>query len=250
MFMKYEFYKVESPEYGVHYHLDIGNVSDEEYDKLKPVIEHLGGHWREKFKCFVFGEDVSDKIDFYLEHGVEISEKYRWQEETQFYPTPKNVAEHVVDLAEIVEGNSVLEPSAGWGNLLDPISVKCDILAIEPLMENSDVLRRKCYNHSVGTFEDFVKHTTQKFDRVVMNPPFSGQRDIKHLLMAYNLLNQGGVLVAIISENALYYETELSDYFRQFLKEHNGCVEVVPSRSFEESGTTIEVVIIKLIKED
>ena len=55
--------------------------------------------------------------------------------------------------------------------------------------------------------------------------------------------------VAIISENALYYETELSDYFRQFLKEHNGCVEVVPSRSFEESGTTIEVVIIKLIKE-
>ena len=43
MFMKYEFYKVESPEYGVHYHLDIGNVSDEEYDKLKPVIEHLGG---------------------------------------------------------------------------------------------------------------------------------------------------------------------------------------------------------------
>ena len=247
--MKYNFYKVESTEYGVHYHLDIGTVSDEEYDKLKPVIEHLGGHWREKFKCFVFGEDVSDKIDFYLEHGVEISEKYRWQEETQFYPTPKNIAKHLVDLAEIEVGNSVLEPSAGWGNLLDPISVKCDILAVEPLKENSDVLCRKGYNHCVTTFEDFAEHNMQKFDRVVMNPPFSGQRDIKHVLMAFEMLKSEGVLVAIISENALYYETELSDYFRKFLNEHNGVVEIVPSRSFEESGTTIEVVIVKLVKE-
>lgn len=246
--MKYDFYKVESPDYGVHYHLDIGTVTDAEYDKLKPIIEHLGGHWREKFHCFVFGEDVSDKIDFYLEHGIEISEKYKWQEETQFYPTPNNVAKHVVELAEIEEGNSVLEPSAGWGNLLDPISVKCDILAVEPLMENSDVLRRKGYNHCVTTFEDFYK-TNLRFDRVVMNPPFSGQRDIKHVLMAYDLLKNNGVLVAIISENALYYQTELSDYFRKFLKEHNGIVETVPSRSFEESGTTIEVVIIKIVKE-
>ena len=53
----------------------------------------------------------------------------------------------------------------------------------------------------------------------------------------------------IISENALYYQTELSDNFREFLREHNGMVEAVPSRSFAESGTTIETVIVKLIRE-
>lgn len=247
--MKYKFSKVEDKEKGVFYHLDLGVISDEEYDKLKPVIEHLGGHWREKYKCFVFGEDVSDKIDYYIEHGVEISEKYRWQEETQFYPTPAMVANRVVELAEIEEGDSVLEPSAGWGNLLDPISVKCGILAVEPLMENSDVLRRKGYNHCVMTFEEFAQDNTQYFDRVVMNPPFSGQRDIKHVLMAYNMLKSGGILVAIMSENALYYNTELTKEFKAFLKRHNGYVETVPPRSFKESGTTIETVIVKIVKE-
>ena len=247
--MEYKYSKVVSMDVGIQYHLDIGNVSDEEYDTLKPIIEHLGGHWREKYKCFVFGEDVKETLEYYLHNGVTVTERYKWQEETQFYPTPKNVAEHLVELAEIKEGNSVLEPSAGTGNLLDPISVKCDILAIEPLMENSDVLRRKGYNHSVCTFEEFKEHTTQEFDRVVMNPPFSGQRDIKHVLMAYDMLKPGGILVGIISENALYYQTELSEGFRKFLKNHKGIVESVPSRSFEESGTTIEVVIVKLVKE-
>ena len=69
----YNYYEQSYPNIGTFYHLDIGTVSDEEYDKLKPIIEHLGGHWREKFKCFVFGEDVRDKIDYYLEHGVEVS---------------------------------------------------------------------------------------------------------------------------------------------------------------------------------
>ena len=51
------------------------------------------------------------------------------------------------------------------------------------------------------------------------------------------------------SKILIVFSSEERVDFRQFLKEHNGCVEVVPSRSFEESGTTIEVVIIKLIKE-
>ena len=59
----YNYYEQSYPNIGTFYHLDIGTVSDEEYDKLKPIIEHLGGHWREKFKCFVFGEDVRDKIE-------------------------------------------------------------------------------------------------------------------------------------------------------------------------------------------
>ena len=67
----YDYYEQHYPDGKVFYHLDIGTVSDEEYDKLKPIIEHLGGHWREKFKCFVFGEDVRDKIDYYMEHTQE-----------------------------------------------------------------------------------------------------------------------------------------------------------------------------------
>lgn len=244
----YDYYEQHYPDGKVFYHLDIGTVSDEEYDKLKPIIEHLGGHWREKFKCFVFGEDVRDKIDYYMEHGVKISERYKWQEETQFYPTPTHVAKRLVALADIKPNMTLLEPSAGTGNLLDEIPVKCQILGIEPLMQNSDVLRKKGYNHCVETFEEFAEHSSQKFDRVLMNPPYSGQRDVKHFMMAYKMLKNNGVLAAIISENALYYETDLSKNFRKFLKDNNAYIENVPIRSFEESGTTIETVIVTIKK--
>lgn len=248
--MDYNYYKQVYPTTGIFYHLDIGSVTDKEYDELKPIIEHLGGHWREKVKCFVFGEDVHDKLDCYIKNGVDISEKYKWQEETQFYPTPDAVAKRVIELAEIKEGQRTLEPSAGCGNLLDCISLTCDILAIEPMLKNYNVLKEKGYFTYYSTFEEVYSHKKLgQFDRVVMNPPFSGQRDIEHVLMAYNLLKSKGVLVAIISENALYYTTKKSMDFLKFLNENNSYIEPVPSCSFAESGTTIETVIVKLVKE-
>ena len=245
--MDYKYFKEETED-GILYYLDIGTIPNEAYDQLKPIIEHLGGHWREKVKKFVFRNDVGEIIFDCIENGVDVTEKYKWQEETQFYPTPEKVAKRVVELAEIKEGMSLLEPSAGTGNLLDAVPVHCHILCVEPLMENSDVLRKKGYNHTVETFESFKEKTTQKFDRIIMNPPFAGQKDALHLMMAYELLKQNGVLTAIISENALYYQTEISDTLRSFLKEHNAHIENVPSNAFEESGTTIETVIVKIVK--
>lgn len=240
-------YKIEDREFGKC--LKLGVLTDKEYDALKPIIEHMGGHWRERYSCFVFKKDadIEGKIEHYLKYDVTISERYKYQEETQFYPTPLVLAQRVVQLANIKKGQSVLEPSAGTGNLLDCINVPCQIFAIEPLMENSDILRYKGYNHTVSTFEGCYENLPM-FNRVVMNPPFSGQRDIKHVMMAYKKLKRHGVLVAIISENALYYKTDVSEKFRKFLKRHNAYKEVVQSNSFEESGTSIETVIIKLVK--
>lgn len=229
------------------YYLDVGTISDNEYDLLKPIVEHLGGHWREKTKCFIFYKNVKDTLDYYVANGVTPTEQYLWQEETQYYPTPVEVANRVVELAEITEGCSVLEPSAGRGNLLDCIGVKCDILAIEPLSENCKYLESKGYNYGITTFEKAYK-TLPNFNRVVMNPPFSGQRDIKHVMMAYSLLNPEGVLVSVMSENALYYETEISADFRAFLKKNKAYVEAVPALSFAENGTTIETVIVTIKK--
>ena len=98
--MNYKYFKEETKD-GVLYYLDIGTIPNEAYDKLKPIIEHLGGHWREKVKKFVFRNDVGEIIFDCIENGVDVTEKYKWQEETQFYPTPEKVAKRVVELAEI-----------------------------------------------------------------------------------------------------------------------------------------------------
>jgi 16S rRNA G1207 methylase RsmC len=39
-----------------------------------------------------------------------------------------------------------------------------------------------------------------------MNPPFSHQQDIKFYNQACNLLKNGGIISAIISENSIYEE--------------------------------------------
>lgn len=247
--MNYSYFSKDLNELGLFYYLDIGIVSDEEYDILKPIIESLGGHWREREKAFVFGIDVENEIQAVFKNNFDVSQEWlnNWMEQhkTQFFPTPKSVANRVVELAEISDGLSILEPSAGRGNLLDCLSSKCQILAIEPIVENTLYLEEKGYNFVVSTFED-AYNNLPKFDRIIMNPPFSGQRDVKHFLMAYSLLKDNGILVGILSENALYYNTAVTKDFNVFLKEHNAYVEVVPFHSFKESGTTIDTVIIKV----
>lgn len=249
--LKYDFSEQVYPDGQTLFHLHLGEMTDEEYDKLKPTIEHLGGHWREKYKCFVFGTDIRTKLEECKKNGITISEKYLWQEKTQFFPTPKSVAERVVELAEIEDGYFVLEPSAGQGGLVDCIETNNPILCIEPLEENVKVLTQKGYVTAPMTFEQYYaaeRKPADAYDRIIMNPPFSEQRDIKHLMMAYDMLEIGGILVAIISENALYYQTELSKNFNKFLVENNAMIEAVPPRAFAESGTTIETIIVKIVK--
>lgn len=232
------------------FYLYLEEMTNEVYDEIKPIIEHLNGHWREKYGCFVFGEDVSELLSDALCNGIDISDDYRWREENQFYPTPKDVAQRVVELADVKSGMSILEPSAGQGALLECIPIgEYKIQCVEPMEVNYQILKKKGYFVFKNTFED-VYSNLPKFDRVIMNPPFSGQRDIKHVMMAFNLLNKGGVLSAVISENALYYKTEVTKSFLKFLKENNGYIESVPSRSFKESGTTIETVLVKVVKKD
>ncbi len=245
--MFYHFYKQEYSDGRIFYHLQLDKLSDEEYDKVKPFVEHLGGHWRERYNCFVFPEDVRDLFEKYPSKSFSASAEYLWREKTQFFPTPKLVAERVVELAEIETHHIVLEPSAGQGALLDCIKVDCPIMCVEPLLENVEILRNKGYVCYRGEFENYYSPDIQ-YDRIIMNPPYANQNDIKHVKMAYDMLAKGGILVAVISENALYYQTDLSIEFNEFLTKENVFVEAVSPRAFEESGTTIETVIIKIVK--
>lgn len=244
--MEHSFEKLET-QYGTFYLLHCGKLTDDEYDKIKPIVEHLGGHWREKYNGFVFRKNVSDIFPYLLKTGVRITEQYSFKEKTQFYPTPKNVAKRVVELADIKDGMRVLEPSAGVGNIVDQILINCDITCVEPYTPNSKILKQKGYRTIETIFEDFAKDCGT-FDRIVMNPPFSGQRDALHVMLAYSLLRNGGVLSAIVSENSLYYKTDTSDIFRNFFKTTNAKVEAVPPNAFEESGTTIDTVILQIKK--
>lgn len=239
------------------YHLSVRPaMTNEEYDDLKYRIERLGGHWRERFGGFVFDVDPMPALRREEAWGpFEHSQHAKWKIMRQFYPTPDNLAEYVVRLAEVEQNHIVLEPSAGSGALLRPLGRKNNIVAIEIDDGLATGLMEADYSCVINSsFEKAIEDgdVGQWFDRILMNPPFSTpdekQIDIKHIMLAYNLLKPGGILVAIMAENDLYYDTQRTKDFNKFLKLVDAHVEEVPFRGFLASGTRVDTVIIKIKK--
>ena len=103
-------------------------------------------------------------------------------------------------MAEIGPEHDCLEPSAGIGNLADQMYPCCSITCAEVSSLHSDVLEAKGYYVERG---DFLKlASASKFDRIVMNPPYSQGRWQAHIEHAAAMLRPDGVLVAILPASA------------------------------------------------
>ena len=149
-----------------------------------------------------------------------------------FFPTPKSVAQRMVSEADVQDGMSVLEPSAGTGNIADAIKeegVKPDV--VELSSELSEVLKAKGYN-LVAT--DFMEYSGKKYDRIIMNPPFSNGLDGDHVKHAYDLLNPGGRIVAIVGQGTLYRSDKKSVAFRGWLDSVGAYIESLPEGTFND----------------
>jgi len=115
-----------------------------------------------------------------------------------FFPTPKELAEKMVSVASIYGGMKILEPSAGSGRIANAIkshTIDSDLLCIELNYDLVKHLQKTGFNCRQFDFLDFT--ADDKFDRIIMNPPFENGSDIKHIKHAINFLKPEGKLVAI-----------------------------------------------------
>lgn len=154
------------------------------------ILELLGGvdHGR---GLFHFDYNAHDVIAEIITSGCVPDQKTH-----QFYPTPEVVARAAVDLAEIRPGDACLEPSAGTGALADlmPPDTQC----VELSSLHAKVLEAKGFAVECGDFLEFAQQDARRWDRIVMNPPFSQGRAEAHVQAAAKLLKRGGRLVAIL----------------------------------------------------
>lgn len=152
------------------------------------------------------------------------------QKAHQFYPTPDSLAHIAVDLADIEEGHTVLEPSAGMGGLADLLpKERTECVEISSL--HCKVLESKGYRTEQA---DFLNWKAGSFNRVVMNPPFSDGRWQAHTQHAASMLRDKGVLVAILPASAR----------NSFTLPNLTCEWHGPYEN-EFSGTSVSVVILK-----
>ncbi|HAB02480.1 MAG TPA: restriction endonuclease subunit M [Pseudomonas sp.] len=208
-----------------------------EHDKAamaqaEKVLESIGAV-REKsghYEFWRFDYEPADILDQIVCSGCIPDHKSH-----QFYPTPASVAEKAIELAGIQSGHTCLEPSAGQGGLAD-LMPRDDTTCIEISELHCKILEAK--GHKVVE-ADFLKVAgLGRFDRIVMNPPFSEGRWQAHLQHAAGLLSDDGRLVAILPSSA-----KGKDLLPGFTHEWS------PSYANEFAGTSVSVVILAAQRE-
>ena len=243
------------------------------FDKLTSVMSAAEvNHAREEGRL----HETDDKTGFYLDDKVETREEAKdrihqealarvEQEEKdaefkamqatlkagvqtvvapQLFPTPAHVVEQMLDLAELDPEHRVLEPSAGTGVILDALRARgiTNLCYSEVNIDLVKRLREKGYDRPYHyDFLDWDIERTQAsnfgFDRILMNPPFSGGDDIKHILHAGALLRPNGRLVAICANGPRQFE-KLHPYADTW--------EELPEGTFANQGTNVRTVLLTI----
>lgn len=216
------------------------------YAEAKKWIEEAGGSWQGgKVQGFTFPFNA-ERVFSILREG----KRCNLQQDFQFFATPPEVADWLVMLAGGVhEDEKVLEPSAGTGSIIDAIHRSCPDVIVdcyELMPENKEILAKKDNIRILG--DDFTKCDIAQYDKIIANPPFSKNQDIRHVRRMYECLNPGGVLAAITGPHWEFgSESECKD-FRQWLEDNGGKKFEIEEGTFKESGTgtkTIAIVINK-----
>jgi len=215
------------------------------YERVNKILELMGGKWNRKAKVHLFEQDPTDKVEDILLTGQIVDLK----KEFDFFETPVDIAEAVVIKAHIHAGMKVLEPSAGRGVICDMVkgyapTAKIEVCEIQP--ENQAILAKKGYRLMA---EDFMAmFPSGKYDRVVMNPPFSKQQDIDHVTQAFSHLKEGGRLVAIMGASVTFRTNLKTDRFKSLLSSCGGEITPLPEDSFKSSGTNVNTVLVTMSK--
>lgn len=213
------------------------------YAEAKKWIEEAGGSWQGgKVQGFIFPFNP-ERVFSILNEG----KRCNLAQDFQFFETPSDVADWLVMLAGgIHEHDKVLEPSAGRGALVRAIHRSCPDAVVdcyEMMPENKELLLRLGGINIIG--DDFTKSTIgKKYTKIIANPPFSGNQDIRHVRMMYDMLEQGGTLASITSAHWEFAEEKTCRDFRKWLEDVGGAKYEIESGAFKESGTGVRTLAI------
>jgi len=222
----------------------VGQLDRTLYVATDKVLQAAGGKWNKKEKAHVFDGDAESRIDQIILTGDVVVPK----DEYNYFPTPSALVDRIMQIADVQPGMRCLEPSAGKGAIANSLIIATGsselVDCIELMPENVRHLRGLGLETLEGDFLGVV--AIKLYDRIVMNPPFAKQADIKHVMHALNFLKSGGLLVSIMGAGVVFRENKLAVEFRALTEERGGSIEDLPGGSFKESGTMVNTVVVTI----
>ena len=219
-----------------------GQLDRATYLRVAKALECAGAKWNRKRGCHIFDGDAEDRVQDMLTAGEVIDHK----RELGFFETPPEIVDnYLIPAADLRRKHKALEPSAGRGAIA---------LRIAPMVSLVDCFEIDAANaaHLCGVVA-FPSTVTRgnflcsppapAYDRIVMNPPFGGQADIKHVMHALGFLARRGRLVSVMSAGALFRTNKLATDFRALVDRCGGSITPLPAGSFHASGTDVSAVM-------
>ena len=216
------------------------------YLEVAGALELIGGKWKGgKIMGFVFLKDPTELLN-----QIANGEKRNLKKEFQFFGTPEKLANDLVEIANIMETDTILEPSAGQGAILKAINKVSNVTpdCYELMDTNRLILNKSGLNFNlIG--EDFLKDNNKTYySKIIANPPFTKNQDIDHLKEMYKCLCLGGRLVCITSESWVKGSQKKQVDFRAWLNEKKAKTIEIEKGTFKESGTMVGGVLVVIDK--
>lgn len=169
-----------------------------------------------------------------------------------FYPTPRHLIDKMVAGINFSIIKTVLEPSAGKGDLCDYLMNMLDMRSrfeidtIEIVPDLQATLRGKNYR---VVYDDFLTFETPKrYDLIFANFPFSDGD--KHLQKALDLQEKsGGALIGLVNAETIRNPyTNLRKAIVKKLEDNSATIEYLDGEfSHAERTTNVEVALIKVV---
>ena len=225
--------------------LPAGQLDRAMYVKVSKALEGIVGKWNKKSLGFVFPVDPSEMLN-----EIAGGKKINLQKQFQFFATPSRLCDKIVSLANINEKHSILEPSAGDGAIVKAIAreIPNKIVDCFELMGVNRMLLEKNPNVNLIGNDFIAEQVDRKYDRIIANPPFTGNLDVDHLYKMYDCLKEGGRVVCITSTHWKNSSNKKETEFRKWLDKKSAITEDVDAGEFKESGTMVPTVIIMIVK--
>lgn len=172
-----------------------------------------------------------------------LEEKIRFVPIEGFFPTPPALVSMLTARADLFEGAKVLEPSAGKGDIGQAVAnLGARVQCIEINHALADICRAKGLDTVTNDFCEIPP--VERYDRVIMNPPFERGQDVEHFRRGYLWLKPGGRIVSIMSASFTFARG--AESFREWLDEQGAEIEDLPADSFRgafrETGVSCKLV--------
>ena len=213
------------------------------YKKVDEALTAAGGRWDKRQQAHVFPGLAAEAVAG-LRAAGEVTTARDRQNDAQFFPTPPEVTERLITLAGLGPDHEVLEPSAGTGPLAAAaaaIAAAVDCVERDP--GYAAELRAAGYARSVTVADFLTIPPVPRYDRVVMNPPFTRGADVRHVRHALRFTRPGGRLTAVMLPGLARRKDRASKALSELISTWGGWYEDVPAGAFSTSGTPIATVI-------